>query len=144
MLAYLDTSALAKWYLNESRSDEFSAWIHDQNDTHISSLTALELRCLLARRKRMGDIAAELEQQIFAVFKSDVETGHLIQHSIMDAHVTDAINLLQRVSPIALRTLDAAHLQVAMSLNTKIIATADRIMAAAADELGMQVADFSR
>ncbi|MDM8560842.1 type II toxin-antitoxin system VapC family toxin [Candidatus Parabeggiatoa sp. HSG14] len=51
-LVYLDTSALAKWYLNEAHSHEFSNWIQKQEDTHISSLTITEFRCLLARRRR--------------------------------------------------------------------------------------------
>jgi uncharacterized protein with PIN domain len=51
-LVYIDTSALAKWYLNEAHAHEFSNWIQKQEDTHISSLTITEFRCLLARRRR--------------------------------------------------------------------------------------------
>lgn len=56
---YLDTSALAKWYLNESRSQEFTAWFQTQPDVHLSSLTLTEFRCLLARR-RAGDLSKKL------------------------------------------------------------------------------------
>jgi len=34
--AYIDTSALAKWYINEAHSKDFSAWIQKQDNTHIS------------------------------------------------------------------------------------------------------------
>ena len=52
-LSYIDTSALAKWYLPEAGSEDFSKWMQHQEDTCISSLTLTEFRCLLARRWRM-------------------------------------------------------------------------------------------
>lgn len=52
-LAYIDTGALAKWYLPESGSESFSEWMGQREDTCISSLTITEFRCLLSRRQRM-------------------------------------------------------------------------------------------
>lgn len=49
---YLDTSALAKWYLNEPFSEKFEAFIQEYSTAAISRLTVVELRCLLARRRR--------------------------------------------------------------------------------------------
>jgi predicted nucleic acid-binding protein len=143
MLVYLDTSALAKWYLNEPRSEDFSAWIQNQHDTHISSLTVLEFRCLLARRKRRQDISSELEKQLFAVFEEDIEAGHLIQHPVENVDIIHAVQLLERVFPIPLRTLDAMHLRIAIALGTQAVATADSTMATAADELGLKVFSFA-
>lgn len=143
MLVYLDTSAIAKWYLNESRSDEFATWIQDQDDTHISSLTVLELRCLLARRKRRAEISADLEKRIFAAFQADIQAGYLIHHAVQDSHVTHATRLLDRLAPIALRTLDAIHLRIAIDLGSAALATADRTMAKAAQQLDMRVFDFA-
>lgn len=143
MLVYLDTSAVAKWYLNESRSDEFATWIQDQDDTHISSLTLLELRCLLARRQRRKEISAALEKRIFAAVQADVQAGYLIDHTVEDSHVTQAIQLLDRVAPTALRTLDAIHLQIAIDVGSTALATADKTMAKAARQLGLDVFDFA-
>lgn len=142
MATYLDTSALAKWYLNEPGSEAFSTWIGKQEDTHISSLTEVEFRCLLGRRRRNGDIPAELEQQLFAVFKTDVQAGHLIQHPIQDRHVVDAIALLERAPPAALRTLDALHLRIAIDIGAEALAAADQTMATAATDLGVHVVNF--
>lgn len=142
MLTYLDTSALAKWYLNESRSEDFSIWAREQSDTHISRLTALELRCLLARRRRARDFSATLEQRIYAAFEQDIRDGHLIMHPLGDRPVAAAIMLLERVAPIALRTLDAVHLRVALDMGAEQVATADRTMAEAADEVGLRVKSF--
>lgn len=143
MLVYLDTSAVAKWYLNESRSEEFSTWIQNQDDTHISSLTVLELRCLLARRQRRDEIPADQERRIFAAFQADIRAGHLIHHTVEDSHVMHAIRLLDRVAPTALRTLDAIHLCIANAIGSAALATADETMAKAAQQLDMHVFDFA-
>ena len=45
MTTYIDTSALAKWYLNEPLSDEFEAFIQSQAMADISRLTMVEFRC---------------------------------------------------------------------------------------------------
>jgi len=142
MLVYLDTSALAKWYLNEVGSDVFVAWIKQQDDVHISSLTATEMRCLLARRKRMGEISAELEQQIFATFTEDVERGFLSRQPLLDQHAQAAIGLMEQLPQHALRTLDAMHLAIARSIGAQAIATSDHVMASAAASLEMRVIQF--
>jgi len=142
MLVYLDTSALAKWYLNEVGSDAFINWIKQQSDVHISSLTATEMRCLLARRKRMGEISPELEQRIFATFNEDVERGYLSQHPLSDQHALAATGLMEQLPQHALRTLDAMHLAIARSIGAQAIATSDHIMASAAASLEMEVVQF--
>ncbi len=142
MLVYLDTSALAKWYLNEAGSDAFVAWIKQQDDVHISTLTATEMRCLLARRKRMGEISAELEQQIFATFIDDIERGFLSSHPLSDQHAQAAIGLMEQLPQHALRTLDALHLAIARSIGAQSIATSDHVMLSAAASLEMDVIPF--
>ncbi len=49
-LSYIDTSALAKWYLPEHGSELLAEWMQQRKDTYISSLTITEFRCLLASR----------------------------------------------------------------------------------------------
>jgi len=142
MLVYLDTSALAKWYLNEAGSDVFVDWIQQQDDVHISSLTATEMRCLLSRRKRMGDISSELEHHIFAVFMDDVGCGYLSQHPLLDQHTLAAIELINQLPQHALRTLDAMHLAIARSIEADAIATADHVMASAAESLQLKIIAF--
>ncbi|MBL4774625.1 MAG: type II toxin-antitoxin system VapC family toxin [Mariprofundus sp.] len=143
MLVYLDTSALAKWYLHEAGSDQFVAWIKQQDDVHISSLTVTEMRCMLARRKRMGEISPELERQVFATFTEDVERGYLSQHALLDQHATSAIGLIDQLPQHALRTLDAMHLAVARMIAAEAIATSDRVMASAAASLEMKAIEFN-
>lgn len=51
MVRDFDTSALAKRYLNEPRSDEFEAWLERAEEPVISSLALVEMRSLLARHR---------------------------------------------------------------------------------------------
>ena len=46
--AYLDTSALAKWYLNEVNSEAFVSYLQSLDSAVISSLTRTEVRSLLS------------------------------------------------------------------------------------------------
>jgi hypothetical protein len=61
-LPYVDTSALAKWYLNEAGSAEFVDFMRAQGRALISRLTVVELRSLLARRERSGEITAAYQR----------------------------------------------------------------------------------
>jgi len=49
---YFDTSALAKWYINETRSDDVEKYLQKHGPVTISDFTIVEMRCLLARRRR--------------------------------------------------------------------------------------------
>lgn len=139
---YLDTSALAKWYLNEPRSEDFAAFIQQQSSAVISRLTVLEFRCLLARRRRSRQIGQSLERRVFAAFEKDIRDGVLNVRALQDHHAWAALDLINRLERHALRTLDALHLAIALDERCATIATADRAFAAAAESLGMEVARF--
>lgn len=84
---YLDTSALAKWYLNEPFSEEFEAFIQAQPTAAVSRLTVVEFRCLLARRRRVGELTKAVELRVFASFEEDIRAGFLQVHPIADEHL---------------------------------------------------------
>jgi len=139
---YLDTSALAKWYLNEAGSEEVEAFLLEEAPVAISTLTVVEMRCLLARRRRAGDIDPMVEMRIFATLEEDMRTGHLIRHPVEDAMVVAAPGLIASLPDHPLRALDALHLAIAMDLGVSTVATADPVMAAAAEALDLQVKRF--
>lgn len=139
---YVDTSALAKWYLNEPQSERFEAYIIAQPDAAISRLTVVEFHCLLARRRRVGDITAALEARIGEVFASDLTGGALTVYPVEDTDFGAAVNLITGLRKQPLRTLDAIHLAVAQRIAADCVATADRVMTAACKDLGMKVATF--
>ena len=142
MRAYLDTSALAKWYLPEAHSKELERWLLQAGPVAISSLTVLEMRTLLARRRREGDIDAAHEIRIFAIFEEDMARAHLRCHALDDAHALSAARLIASLPGVPLRSLDALHLAIAQALGLTTLATADRVMIQAAEALGIEVVRF--
>jgi predicted nucleic acid-binding protein len=138
---YLDTSALAKWYLTESRSEEVSAYIVGLDVAIVSTLTKTEMRCLLARRKRMQEFDTNVEAQIYATFLDDISQAHLLALKVEDKHLESAANLITMLPEHTLRTLDALHLAIAQHHGLERIATADALFAKAAEALGFSV-DF--
>jgi predicted nucleic acid-binding protein len=140
--SYLDTSALAKWYLNEARSEEFEAYLSSIPEPLVSSLTVVEMRCLLARHRRSGHFDLATEARVFAQFEDDIARGHLLSRPVENEQVLSASRLIERLQPIGLRTLDAIHLAIAGAVAAEELATADRVMAEAAAGLGFRVIRF--
>lgn len=139
---YLDTSALAKWYLNEAGSEAVSRYIQKLDVAVISQLTTVEMRSLLARRRRMGDIEATLEYTIFAAFQDDIALGHLQLYPVEASLWSEAANLITRYPEHPLKTLDALHLTIVRHYNIELLATADLVMAKAAEATGIGVELF--
>lgn len=139
---YLDTSALAKWYLNEDGSKTFVAYLKRLDVAVVSSLSRTEIRSLLARRRRMGDLNPALESVIFATFLDDIAAGFLSLCHVDDPRFDEAVGLIARYPEFPLRTLDALHLAVARHEQVDAIATADRVMAETAQAMGFAVARF--
>jgi predicted nucleic acid-binding protein len=141
-IIYFDTSALAKWYINEAKSEDVEQYIREQGPVSISDLTVVEMRCLLARRRREKSIDAKMETEIFATFQEDIRQKFLICHQLPEGCAAGAVNLLSVLSDIPLRTLDALHLAIAKDLTADIFATADNIMGSGAKAMGISVVRF--
>lgn len=139
---YLDTSALAKWYLNEENSEEFTQFLQSLPTAIICPLTITEMRSLLARRRRMHEISESLEMEIFATFQMDMDKGHLHIVPFEHHHFENATHIIGSLPSIALRTLDALHLTIVQYYQIDTIATADQTMITAAKALGIQVEVF--
>ena len=139
---YLDTSALAKWYLNEPFSEAFEAFIQEQPAAAISRLTVVEFRCLLARRRRAGEITKAIESRVYAAFEKDVGAGSLQVVPVADEHLIAALGMIERLGRYPLRTLDALHLAIAQGIHCRRLATADKTMADAGKAAGLDIARF--
>ena len=140
--AYVDTSALAKWYVNESRSEDVEEYVRSVYPVYISLLTKIEMRSLAARRAREGHINVVTQGKVIATFEGDIARGHLV----LLPHTTESLliaeSLLGSHPEIALRSLDAMHLGVMQAAGITALATADRVMAQAAEALGMECETF--
>ncbi len=144
MPIYIDTSALAKRYLSEPGSDEFDRFLGRRTSVSISRLTAVELPCLLGRRRRNREIDADAERLAVEAFEDDIARGFLEVHPLEDRHALDAGNLLVRLATVPLRTLDALHLAIAAAIGANAVATADDTFAEAAAALRLRVEWFGR
>jgi len=138
---YLDTSALAKWYINEPFSEEVEDYLSALPYALISSLVIVEMRSLLLRRRRAGEIESALVERIWTTFREDQATGSLVVLEVKDEHLISAERVLDRVDT-PLRTLDALHLALAESSKATECVTADRTMAAGARGVGLKVRTF--
>lgn len=143
MSAYIDTSALAKCYIREPRSLEVLDWSDTEDEPRISALTLVEFRCLLARRRRAGQIDSTLERRALAEFDHHVRGGAWRVHHTGFAEYAGARDLIDVLPALPLRALDALHLAAARAAGVARFATADRIQAEAARSLGFAVHDFS-
>ncbi len=141
-VAYCDTSALAKWYLPERRSEDVEAFLRENGPVHISGLTEVEMRSLLARRRRAGHFDSSSEGRIFATFAEDVRKGFLICHSLPADLARGAVSLISILPNVPLRTLDALHLAMAREIDAQVIATADHVLADAGRGMELDIVWF--
>jgi hypothetical protein len=141
-VVYFDTSALAKWYLNESFSADVERYLMENGPVAISDLTVVEMRSLLARRRREKHVNPKMENRVFSTFEDDIRRGFLIRHPMPATTAAGAVNLIATLPDVPLRTLDAMHLVIAREIDALVFATADRIMAAGAHEMGFSVIRF--
>ncbi len=139
---YFDTSALAKWYINECNSEEVESYLQENGPVAISDLTVVEMRCLLARRRRENDISVMLETEIFATFQEDIRRKFLICHHFPQELAAGAINLMSILGNIPVRSLDAMHLVIAKEISAGVLVTADKVMADAATAFEFEVVRF--
>lgn len=142
MSAYIDTSALAKCYVREPQSLRVLEWADAQGTPITAALTLVEFRCLLARRRRGGQIDSQIEQRALAEFDGHVRRGAWRIHPSPFAEYAAARDLIDILPDVALRALDAVHLAAARGSGADSFATADKTQADAATALGFTVHRF--
>lgn len=142
MSAYIDTSALAKCYIREARSLDVLAWAEAEGPVATCGLTLVEFRCLLARRRRAGQIDPPLERSALAEFDRDLRARNWLINPDFVSLYSEARQLIDLVPELALRTLDALHLAHARHYGARDFATADRNQAEAARALGLDTHTF--
>jgi predicted nucleic acid-binding protein len=139
---YFDTSALAKWYLSEAMSQEVEDYLRQVSPVFISLLTKVEMRSLVARRRREGHLDADTQAKVLATFEGDVAAGHLelLPHNVESFLLAESF--IGSHPEVSLTTLDSLHLGVVCAAGVTVLATADRVMAQAAAIHGIDCRTF--
>lgn len=139
---YLDTSVLIKLYVPEAFSAEVEHFLSTVERPVISRLGVLEWHCAMARRQRTGGFPASYLKVARQEFTRHLAEGYFFVQTFGDAQFIAALEILDAVKPTPLRTLDALHLAAAHIAGLKHIATADKVMAAAAHKLDITAEPF--
>lgn len=130
---YLDTSALAKIYVQEPGSDVLDTALTGRRDLLISELALTELTSALARRVRERQIAAATGRRIYQQILRDVRAGEYRLLDLTSATHREAERLLLTIgSHASLRAADSLHLATAVLADARALVTFDRQMHAAA------------
>lgn len=108
MILYLDTSALAKLYLEEEASDQVRVWADEAEVLATSRLALAELAAAVARRHREGDLTEADVERVRTAMLDDWK--HLI---VIELNEHRAADLAFRQS---LRGFDAIHLAAALEI----------------------------
>lgn len=140
---FADTSALAKWYVAEARSDDVEALFVAQSSVAISRLAGVEFCSALGRRRRAGQITARFEKAALSLFSTHQRNGNLVVLPVTDNDCAEAEHLMRALPGIPLRALDAMQIAAAKLMRATAFASADRIQIAAAKAIGLKVHDFS-
>ncbi len=125
---YVDTSAVAKFFLAEKETPDLRQWFSGQPEPHLvsSALLGVELIRLLDLVNPAVVKAAE------SFLAADVDIVEITPPILEDA---------TRLPPRRLRTLDAIHLATALDFGDvlDVILTYDRLLAEAARAAGMEI-----
>jgi uncharacterized protein len=123
--AYVDSSALAKVFIDEPGSDAMREVVEAMPISSSALLVAEVVRAVRRRHPEMGDVALARLNRV-----DTVPIG------------PDVLVAAAFVGPLALKAADAIHLATAYQLHPHVspLLTYDRRLAAAANALGLTVA----
>ena len=138
MKVFLDTSALAKRYIDEQGSDKVKA-LCQQADTLVVSVICLpELISALSRLVRERRLAKAAYRRLKGDAAADLEDADVCQ---ITPEVLVTVVALLESHP--LRALDAIHVACAMAIEPDAFASADRRQLSAARKAGLKVVDVA-
>lgn len=135
--AYVDTSALLKWYIQEPGSGPLADWIESIEEAAISRLTILEAHCALRRRTRDRSLTVDAAESALRLLREDVDAGRLTVFVVRDEDFLRADELLTELATHALRAPDALHLAVCANRGVRAFGSADLRLLDAADALDL-------
>ena len=137
-MVYLDTSAAFPLFVPAADRERIACRLEDTAQPLIAAAwTVTEFSSAMALNQRQGKIAEQQAALIWHEFQAFCERGLRIIAVMQDDFAVGA--QVVRVYRSGLRAGDALHLAIAQRLAVTSMATADAILAKAAEGAGMQV-----
>ncbi|MBI4365870.1 MAG: type II toxin-antitoxin system VapC family toxin [Deltaproteobacteria bacterium] len=147
MLCYMDTSAIAKKYLEESGALQVEEYFAQSEGVFTTALTRLELASLIERAKRSARINSPMYHRIVAAVEADYRLQIITLLAINEGILALARRLIiQR----RLRVQDAIQLATAIVTNRSLhggevqFVCADHALLGAARLEGLRCRDVSK
>lgn len=135
---YLDTSYIAKFYLNEPESSRVRELVRKADIVHSSLWAMGEFYAVLHRQVREGAVVPDVARDLASRFLAHVEAGLWCLMPVHEALLRRTGTLLVSAPrDLFIRTADAVHLVTAQEIGECDVWTSDRHMLAAASYFGL-------
>jgi predicted nucleic acid-binding protein len=131
---FVDSSALAKRYVEEKGSDQVQAILSSASALAVSVICIPEIVSALCRRRRERKVSTQEYQNAKASLLSDIDDATVI--GITEEVIAQAAALLEQ---FPLRSADALHVACASESSTDLFVSADDRQCAAAKAHGLRV-----
>lgn len=136
MTAYLDSSIVLAYYLEETHSEQAQEIYRTRPGLQISELVDLEVLSSLSRLARVGSIELDDVRSVSVLFDAHLRDGLYRRRNLDTNHYRLARDYIARFD-LPLKSPDALHLALCAAENLTLL-TADRQLARNAEALGVQ------
>ena len=130
MVVFIDTSALAKRYIEEAGSKEVDSYFQDQNDIFLAPITSIEMQSVFHRRLKEKSIPTEVITIALSEWNKEKNLFQFIPFN--SALSNTAIDVIERAS---IKTLDSIQLASAEISSVDLFVTADKALSRAAENI---------
>ena len=137
MNVFLDSSALAKRYVQESGSDRIEEILSSASSLGVSVISLSEVVSALCRRRREAKLTQHQYLRAKQALFEDIEDASVV--NVTDQVVARAVELLERWR---LRSSDSLHVASAAEWSAQLFVSADERQCAAARGYGLQVEEL--
>ena len=131
---FVDSSALAKRYIEEKGSDQVQAILSSASALAVSVICVPEIVSALCHRRRERKVSTQEYRNAKASVLSDIDDATVI--GITEEVIAQAVALLER---FPLRSADALHIASASEWSTDLFVSADDRQCKAARARGLRV-----
>lgn len=121
MRLFLDSSALAKRYVEEAGSERLESLLDEAERLGLSAIALPEVISGLCRRRRERSLSASQYAAAKAALLSDIRDAEIV--GLLEPVVAGAVGILEGAN---VRALDAIHVAAALEWSAELFVSADR------------------